>query len=230
MDGLRLLLLVFGLIVVAAVYLITRYQRKKVQDTPQQDLFADSPKSWFTGSSAEDKTSTDRREPRIDGLESDIAEDPEIEWADDEPLEPAPAQKIVTLRIVARNQGAFAGDELVISLRGIGMRHGKFGIFHNIEGSDEDSIVFSAASLVEPGSFDLTKIREQKIPGISLFMVLPGPIEGARAFDQMMSAARALAKSLDAELLDESGSTLSIQRERYLREEIIQYEHSTAVA
>ena len=32
------------------------------------------------------------------------------------------------------------------------------------------------------------------------------------------------------ELLDESGSTLSIQRERYLREEIIQFEHSIKVA
>ena len=42
----------------------------------------------------------------------------------------------------------------------------------------------------------------------------------------MMAAARALAQSLDGELLDESGSTLSIQRERYMREEIIQYQHS----
>ena len=33
-----------------------------------------------------------------------------------------------------------------------------------------------------------------------------------------------LTQSLRAELLDESGSSLSIQRERYLREEIIQYQ------
>ncbi len=46
----------------------------------------------------------------------------------------------------------------------------------------------------------------------------------------MMSAARAVAQALDGELLDESGSTLSIQRERYLREEIIQFEHSIKVA
>jgi FtsZ-interacting cell division protein ZipA len=44
-----------------------------------------------------------------------------------------------------------------------------------------------------------------------------------------MTAARALSQSLNAELLDESGSTLSIQRERYLREEIIQYEHTIGV-
>ena len=45
----------------------------------------------------------------------------------------------------------------------------------------------------------------------------------------MMTAARALAQTLDGELLDESGSTLSIQRERYLREEIIQHAHSYVV-
>ena len=61
-------------------------------------------------------------------------------------------------------------------------------------------------------------------------MVLPGPIEGVEAFDLMMAAARALAQSLNGELLDESGSTLSIQRERYLREEIIAYQTSNMVA
>ena len=41
----------------------------------------------------------------------------------------------------------------------------------------------------------------------------------------MMESARTLSQSLDGELLDESGSNLSIQRERYLREEVIQYQH-----
>ena len=44
------------------------------------------------------------------------------------------------------------------------------------------------------------------------------------ALSYSQSAARAVTQSLDAEMLDESGSTLSIQRERYLREEVIQYE------
>ena len=45
----------------------------------------------------------------------------------------------------------------------------------------------------------------------------------------MLEASRALAQTLNAELLDESGSTLSIQRERYMREEVIQYQHSHLV-
>jgi len=211
MDGLRWLLLVVGLFVVVGVYLYTRYQRGNSEDPTEEEMPGD------------------RVEPSLAGINASESE-PVIDDEDDDSPEPAPAQKIVTLRVVARNNGAFQGDELVLSLRGIGMRHGKFGIFHRFEGSDEDQVIFSAASLVEPGSFDIANIKDQVIPGISLFMVLPGPVDGAKGFDLMMAAARALSQSLDAELLDESGSTLSIQRERYLREEIIQHQLSSVVA
>jgi cell division protein ZipA len=216
MDGLRWLLLVFGLVVIAAVYFYTRYQRKKQADSPQQDLFEDRVEPSLGGP---------RKEPALSGA-APIPDDSEPMAALSAEPEPPAAQKIVTVRIIARDNGSLAGDELVLSLRGIGLRHGKFGIFHRLDGSDEERTLFSAASLVEPGSFDLANIKEQELPGISLFMVLPGPVDGAEAFDSMMEAARALASSLDADLLDESGSTLSIQRERYMREEIIQFEHS----
>ena len=76
----------------------------------------------------------------------------------------------------------------------------------------------------------LKNIKEQQIPGVSFFMVVPGPLDGAEAFDLMIQAARALTQTMDAELLDESGSTLSIQRERYMREEVIQFQHSSLVS
>ena len=216
MDDLRWLLLLFGLVVIALIYAYTRYQRKKAAESPQQDLFEERKEPSFK---MRDKSSLfeEKVTPVLDSQEPNDLERP-------------PAQKIVTVRIVAKNEGSFPSDELVLGLRGIGMRHGAFGIFHQLDGPQEDQTVFSAASLVEPGSFDLTKLKEQKIPGISLFMVLPGPINGADAFDQMMAAARALSHSLDAELLDESGSTLSIQRERYLREEIIHHEHGANIS
>ncbi len=213
MDGLRWLLLFFGLLVIAGVYLYSRREKK-----PKDD---------------ESEVIVERREPTLDGSESIVVEDldsgfesPEIEeGADDAPAEGSP-QKIVTLRLIGRDKKPFQGDELILSMRGIGLRHGKFGIFHRYDGNDESRTIFSAASLVEPGSFDLTNIKDQQIPGISLFLVLPGPVDSVESFDMMMAAARALAQSLDGELLDESGSTLSIQRERYLREEIIQFQLS----
>jgi len=203
MDGLRWLLLLFGALVIAGVYLYSRREKETPQPEPAPD----------------------RLEPTLGAAEEDsetVVEPPAAT--------PGGPQKIVTLRLVAREGSSFRGDELILSMRGIGLRHGKFGIFHRYDGSDEDRTIFSAASLVEPGSFDLSNIKEQKLPGISLFSIFPGPIDGAEAFDLMMAAARTLAQSLDAELLDESGSTLSIQRERYMREEIIQFEHSIKVA
>ncbi len=216
MDGLRWLLLLFGVLVVAGVYLYSR--RQQAEDDEPESLERREP-------TLGDEPAASDGEPEIPTLP---VEEDEVDDAEEPP--PAIAspgqQKIVTLRLVAKDRGAFAGDELILSLRGIGMRHGKFGIYHRIDGDDDERTIFSAASLVEPGSFDLDNIREQEIPGISLFLVLPGPIDGVEAFDMMMEAARTLAQSLDGELLDESGSTLSIQRERYMREEIVQYTHT----
>ena len=208
MDGLRWLLLLFGIAAIAGVYVYSRRERRK----PDAKYRAGRLKPSLDAESAD--------EGRGGGEPSD---------SDDEEIDPAP-QKIVTLRLVARDQGFFRGDELILSLRGIGMQHGKFGIFHRFEGGDEEHTIFSAASLVEPGSFDLANIKEQHIPGISLFLVLPGHIDGATGFDLMIATARALGQALNAEILDESGSTLSIQRERYMREEIIKFEHSIKVA
>lgn len=218
MEGLRWVLLVFGALVIAGVLIYSHRERQK-KEKPAPEPLKD------TGD-AEQR----RIEPSFsaDAQADDSADVLDAVEPDGEP-QPGP-QKIVTLRIVSGNKQPFAGDELVLSLRGIGMRHGRFGIFHRYDGNDEDRVVFSAASLVEPGSFDLENIKEQKIPGISLFMVLPGPVDGAEAFDSMMAASRTLTQSLHAELLDESGSTLSIQRERYLREEIIQFQTRNLVA
>jgi len=216
MDGLRWLLLLFGLLVIAGVYVYSRRERDKPDEEP-------APEQRVAPTLNDEPTP----EPSADAPASD---DTAYEDPASQEETPEAKQKIVTLRLIAREGSAFKGDELILSLRGIGLRHGKFGIFHRYDGNDESRTVFSAASLVEPGSFDLANIKDQEIPGISLFLVLPGPIDGVEAFDMMMESAHTLAQSLDAELLDESGSTLSIQRERYMREEIIQYQHSNLVA
>lgn len=222
MGGLRWLLLLFGLLVIAGVYFYSRRGKSNFGDETEsrermdpifdhEDIVGDEHGEAIVPELTES----------ADECESD--ERPELLTSDLQ-------QKIVTVRIVARENHSFAGDELILCLRGIGLRHGKFGIFHRYDGSDESSLIFSAASLVEPGSFNLENIKNQNIPGISLFLVLPGPIDSIEAFEMMMTASRTLAQSLGGELLDETGSTLSIQRERYLREEIIQFQHSNLVA
>jgi cell division protein ZipA len=221
MDGLRWLLLLFGALVIAGVYFYSRRTKTSLQEQadPTHRL---EPGLTSTEQSTEDPDAGRERVPVL----TDVNQSPSDRV---EPQADLP-QKIVTVRIVAQANKSFPGEDLILGLRGIGLRHGKFGIFHRYDGSDTDQTVFSAASLVEPGSFDLENIKDQKIPGISLFLVLPGPIDSIEAFDMMMTASRALGQALNGELLDESGSTLSIQRERYLREEIIQFQHASLVS
>ncbi len=223
MDGMRWLLLVIGLLVIGGVYLYTRRGGTK---TPSAGLRREPTLETSSGGH-DDSESASRHEAEA------LADEPDdVATATTEETSPARTapQKIVALRIIARGGGTFRGDEIILHLRGIGMRHGKFGIFHRLAGQDEGDAVFSAASLIEPGSFDLPNIHDQAIPGISLFAVLPGPVDSVDAFDMLMAAARTLAQSLNGELLDESGSTLSIQRERYMREEVVQFRHSHKVA
>ena len=223
MDGLRWVLLIVGSLVVLGVFLYSRRPRKEPADKARTAPSPNNVESASPGHRQEPSIGAESASERTPAPDVDDAADPDV-------AAPEVAQKIVTMRVIGAHKVPFAGDELVLSLRGIGMRHGRFGIFHRYDGNDEDRVIFSAASLVEPGSFDLENIKGQKIPGISLFMVLPGPIDGAEAFDLMMAASRTLTQSLGAELLDETGSTLSIQRERYLREEVIEFEHSNLVA
>lgn len=214
MDDLRWLLLLFGLLVIAGVYFYSSREKKSTA-SKADSIGRTDPKFDDDDEAVQSMAAT------VDDVEPDG--DSEIITADLQ-------QKIVTVRIVAREHESFPAEDLILCLRGIGLRHGKFGIFHCHDGSDESRSIFSAASLVEPGSFDLTNIKNQLIPGISLFLVLPGPIDSIEAFEMMMIASRTLAQSLGGELLDESGSTLSIQRERYMREEIIQFQLTNLVA
>jgi cell division protein ZipA len=137
----------------------------------------------------------------------------------------ATAESIITVRLFPSGH-ALGSDKVILALRAAGLKHGRYGIFHRHEDEFDDEARFSVANLTEPGSFDLTNLTEKKIPGMSFFMVLPGKSDPVARFDDMVATARELARELEGELRDENGSSWSIQRERYVREEIIEYCHS----
>jgi cell division protein ZipA len=128
------------------------------------------------------------------------------------------------VRLIPGAAEDLSSEAAVLALREAGLMHGKYGIFH-YPADQEGETLFSVASLIEPGSFDLTNLKDSKIPGMSFFMVLPGVGDPVVRFDKMVETARELAQRLDSELLDERGSSWSIQRERYVREEVIEYRH-----
>lgn len=203
MAELRWILLFLGVVIVFAVYLYSRRER-------------------FGGAL---DALPDRREPVIDDPAPASRDEPDAAGKPAPPAETAQvtpaARKVFAVRLMSRDPLGFRGEGLVLSMRELGLRHGRYGIFHHLDDADDEPR-YSVASLVEPGSFDLANLKSNRYPGISLFMTVPGPDDDVENFDTMMAGARKLAEKLDADLLDEQGSTLSLQRERYMREEVIQ--------
>lgn len=144
-----------------------------------------------------------------------------VETVSEEEKARPPPDRIVALRLVPRG-GELATERAVAALRTAGLEHGRYAIFHRQIGTNREG--FSVASLTEPGSFDLEHLGDATIAGLSFFVVLPGGDPVAR-FDAMVETARALSVELAADLFDERGSSWSSQRERYLREELIEYRH-----
>lgn len=222
MAELRWLLLVTGIVLVGVIYLYTRY-KPRFEERIQ--------------------TLASRREPSLDNAQAgpDLTSGGEPGIVPD--AEPAPEQSampadptmlnvppgddtlIIAIRLMPRDHAGFRGDQLILTMRDLGLQHGAFGIFHRCADTEDQRAEFSVASLIEPGAFDLKKIKTDLYPGVSIFMQLPGARNGVEVFDDMLQTSRLLARRMEGELLDEHGSTLSVQRERYLREEIIAFEH-----
>ncbi len=135
----------------------------------------------------------------------------------------AETERVISLRLVPREGEHLDGERTVRALREAGLQHGPYDIFHYCEIRNVPESGFSVANLVEPGSFNLLDLSGSTFPGVTFFLVLPGYRNPVERFDKMIDIARELCQSLDAELLDELGSSWTIQSERYLREELIEY-------
>jgi cell division protein ZipA len=134
----------------------------------------------------------------------------------------ASRQRIVALRLVASG-GNWDGASLRAALEAEDLHYGPYSIFHR-EREDGKSLLY-VASMLEPGSFDLARMNEQDFPGISLFGIVPGPLDAPSTFELVLTVGRGLADRLAGQLQDEQGSTLTSQRILNLREELVHFEH-----
>jgi FtsZ-interacting cell division protein ZipA len=140
--------------------------------------------------------------------------EPVVEWP------PEDARRILSLRILAVGE-RFGGRALRQALVAEGFMHGKLSIYHKA-GSDDARAIVAAASLTQPGSFDLATMDTQRYGGLHLFAVLPGPLPPPQAFEELLSSARNLNERLQGALQDERGEALSAARIAAIREELAQ--------
>lgn len=134
-------------------------------------------------------------------------------------------RKILSLRLAVAPQ-KLEGAKLLESLLAESLQHGKYGVFHRLHA--DGSIVFSVASMVEPGAFELEKMGETIYPGITMFTQLPGPVPGMHALNELVACARRLQANLGGTLQDERGVPLTVHRIERMRQEVREFERPPA--
>jgi cell division protein ZipA len=136
----------------------------------------------------------------------------------------AELQKIVTVRVLAAGDARWPGATLLSALELHGLAYGRHQVFHrrHVDGRS----LFCVASLIEPGTFDVARMSSEEFRGVTLFAVLPGPVEPLLTVDELLGAARGLAQELSGMVQDSKGMPLSPQRAAALRDDIARFQAS----
>ena len=146
-----------------------------------------------------------------------IEEDQSAEEAD------APTRKLemfVVIYVLALDE-PFLGQDLVDILLDRGMTFGEMDIYHQLD--DHATQMFSLASAVEPGTFNLSSIDQFSTPGVSLFMRVHELTAPLQVLDSMLSVANAIAQELNGEVRDETRSVMTPQTKEHCRQSITEF-------
>ncbi len=230
MDTLRWILLGVGAVFVAAVYWwsrrseteppVTRREPKVRAEAPESPSLSEPEAPAPVAPEAGDRVETVRDE--LEALSDLLAEEQVRREPVQQPLG-LEEERVVTLYLVAPRGAPFAGEAVQAALEAEGLSFGEMSIYHRLAPGRLPRAVFSVAGLVEPGTLEPERLASESLPGLALFLQLPGPVAPVEAFEALVSTAQALAGRLGGELRDDARNPLSAQRLDALREEIVQY-------
>lgn len=136
---------------------------------------------------------------------------------------------VFVLNVVARDEAGFAGQDIMQILLECDLRFGDMDFFHRHEQSaGRGPIQFSVANMMKPGVFDIDHMDHLQTRGLMFFVTLPGPQDMLMAFDYMYETAKAVAKNLKGDVLDDTRSAITRQSIDHMRQQIRELERRIA--
>ena len=137
---------------------------------------------------------------------------------------------VFVLNVLARTELGFAGQDILQILLACDLRFGDMDFFHRHEqAAGRGPIQFSVANMMRPGVFDIDAMDGLHTKGLMFFITLPGPEDMLKGFDYMYETAKAVAKNLDGDVLDETRSAVTRQSLEHMRQQIRELERRVAM-
>ena len=135
----------------------------------------------------------------------------------------------IVIRLMAPKDNAYVGYELMQALLSAGLRYGSRNIFHYYEETEgNEKVLFSLASAVEPGTFELSQMGSITCPGLTLFMeyTTHNTTNPLNRLTLMMDTARQLSEDLGGQLLTDKSKPLTEQDIKRWRIQFEAYERN----
>ncbi len=177
--------------------------------TKSQSLQNPTQKHRDRGISTADKSSTATKPP-LENAPAAITEERSTNQETDDKNE------VIVITLIADEAHPYSGYKLLQSLLAAGLRYGKWEIFHyHQEKNGHGPILFSLASISNPGTFDLAKMRAFSTPGLALFIRLSKLSAPATALDIFLRTTNQLVSELGGTICDEKRIPLTEQKIAY---------------
>jgi cell division protein ZipA len=130
--------------------------------------------------------------------------------------------KILQIHLLCKGN-KITGQMVLDMAAELNLQYGEYNIFHRMDKKSGKSI-FSMASVVEPGSFDLNKMDEFATPGLALFSQLPAPVDAMDVYNAMLEVGQRMAFIVGGELQDATHSALTRQSIEHEKSQIVAYQ------
>lgn len=219
---LRLTLLLVGVFVIVAIILDGIRRKKNI--TKQLQAFDSDESASFNVSDS----SFAESDPLFLEMEELIVREPKIKPKARKENQDVPPQEVITLTLMPIKQPSFAGRAVHAAFQSHQFKFGQMRIFHKHRADQVDGdVLFSIASVTEPGTFEPNKLVTSQIKGLTLFMVMSQTHDPLVTYEKMVATARHMAHTLQASICDKSRATLSSQGIEHTKELIREFQRKS---
>ncbi len=143
---------------------------------------------------------------------------------------PADVPDLILQINVRAKKTPFDGRAIEKAMHETGLLLSDQSIYQRLSSDGSKKVLYSVASMVEPGIFPAKDMSDFETPGLTLFTQLPGPSDGMMIFSDMLYTAERLSAMLLGDLQDDSHSALSKQTIEHMREQIMEHKRQIQLA